>query len=216
MKCIFLGPTGRNISNLTLSTFSICPPVKRGDCLSIIQSHEPGLMVIVDGNFHQCLAVAHKEIILSIEAGWEVWGVSSMGAIRAAELNIAGMHGYGDIYERYKTDPDYRDDEVTLLHETCYPYRAVSEPMIHLQFALNELTAQKLLTKKEAMEVAGELRSMWFGDRNWNLMKTLIFNKVNSEIKRNKIVSILENKTRFQKKQFDLTQFLESTPWEYQ
>ncbi|WP_425300876.1 TfuA-like protein, partial [Nocardia wallacei] len=33
------------------------------------------------------------EIREALEAGWSVWGLSSMGAIRAAEMRLLGMRG---------------------------------------------------------------------------------------------------------------------------
>jgi len=47
-------------------------------------------------------------------AGARVLGASSMGALRASELDIYGMEGIGLIYQAYKSGHLVSDDEVAL------------------------------------------------------------------------------------------------------
>ncbi len=117
---MFAGPTLARASAiapaLDLSGIIILPPVKRGDVTRVVQGPEPGVLAIVDGYFHlENLSVGHLEIRLALKRGWQVWGLSSMGAIRAAEMHHMGVHGWGLVFERYRDDPDFRDDEVALL-----------------------------------------------------------------------------------------------------
>ena len=55
-------------------------------------------ILIVDGEFGQSLSVWHKEILHALHRGIRVVGASSMGALRAAELDRFGMEGVGEIY----------------------------------------------------------------------------------------------------------------------
>src|SRR3569832_1918730 len=48
-------------------------------------------VAIVDGEFGQSLAVSVTEIKAALARGVEVWGASSMGALRAAECAGLGM-----------------------------------------------------------------------------------------------------------------------------
>ncbi len=96
-------------------------------------------MAIVDGQFLRCLSVGHAEIRLAIAKSWQVWGLSSMGAIRACEMKHLGMRGYGEVYQWYCRDECFRDDEVALMHRPNPPYDAVSEPLIHIRVWLQEL-----------------------------------------------------------------------------
>ena len=59
------------------------PPIKRGDLDSIATGSIVG---IVDGVFHQDLSVSPREVHLAIGRGVTIFGSSSMGALRAAEV----------------------------------------------------------------------------------------------------------------------------------
>ena len=80
-----------------------------------------------------------REIRDALARGWSVWGLSSMGAIRAREMAHLGVRGYGRVFERFCQGDDFQDDEVALLHEATSPYRAVSEPLFHLREAVAHL-----------------------------------------------------------------------------
>ena len=92
------------------------PPIKRGDLVALHDMCVPASVAIVDGVFHQVPAVGHQEIRSLLRAGWRIWGLSSMGAIRAYELREHGMEGYGFVFDWFCQNTDFRDDEVALLH----------------------------------------------------------------------------------------------------
>ncbi len=85
---------GTAVAALKRERIIVLPPVKRGDVEKLISEREPGAMAIVDGLFQQCLSVGHAEIRSAVAAGWQVWGLSSMGAIRAYEMRNMGVRGY--------------------------------------------------------------------------------------------------------------------------
>jgi len=60
--------------------------------------------------------VAHKEILDVLKKGVTVVGGSSMGALRAAELDAFGMVGAGRIYECYRSGRIEADDEVAVTY----------------------------------------------------------------------------------------------------
>ena len=98
------------------------PPVRRLDVAKLTATERrPGTLVIVDGLFHDTLAVGHAEIREAMRRGWRVWGLSSMGAIRAREMAPLGMKGFGRVFERFEAEADFQDDEVALLHEPRPP-----------------------------------------------------------------------------------------------
>ena len=69
-------------------------PIQRGD-LGQAMKERPDIIAIIDGVFHQSSAVGHKEILNVIKNGVKVYGASSMGALRASELDTLGMVGVG-------------------------------------------------------------------------------------------------------------------------
>src|SRR5690554_3186262 len=98
------------------------PPAQCDDILSAMRL-KPKIIVLIDGNFEFCAAVWHKELLYALSQNIVVYGASSMGAIRAAELSVFGMRGFGKIFEWYVSGEIERDDEVALMHgpeETKY------------------------------------------------------------------------------------------------
>ena len=71
---------------------------------------------IVDGYFDTVPSVWHKEILVAMQRGVHVFGASSMGALRAAELHPFGMVGIGQVYEWYRDGTIDADDEVAVAH----------------------------------------------------------------------------------------------------
>src|SRR2546423_11456380 len=173
---LFSGPTLHRalaMGSPRLLDVVVLPPVQRGDVDRIVQSagRDTGVMIICDGFFHlKTLAVGHAEIRNALRRGWIVWGLSSMGAIRACEMRHMGMRGYGECFEAYCADPEFRDDEVALLHESDPPYREASEPLIHMRRAVAHLCDAQLLSAEAGQRVIASLYDMWFGDRTLALL----------------------------------------------
>ena len=66
--------------------------------------------------------------------GIHVYGAASIGALRAAELDVFGMRGIGRIYEDFRDGVLEDDDEVAVLHgpeELGYP--PVTEAMVNIR-----------------------------------------------------------------------------------
>jgi hypothetical protein len=168
---LFAGPTlarARIIDPaLPLAGIDIRLPVKRGDVPFIIKENkEPGTLILVDGLFHYEMAVGHAEIRSALHRGWTVWGLSSMGAIRAREMSALGVKGYGQVYELFcQENMDFRDDEVTLLHDVAPTYAELSEPLAHIRVALAALVERRIIAEDIRGQVVAELENMWFGDR---------------------------------------------------
>jgi hypothetical protein len=137
---LFAGPTLARSphARVLVRGVSVRSPVKRGDVERLVEAYpasrgRPGVIVLADGLFHDTLAVGHAELRAALRAGWRLWGLSSMGAIRAHEMAPLGMRGFGRVYERFQAEPDFQDDEVALLHGPAPEYRTLSEPLVHLR-----------------------------------------------------------------------------------
>jgi hypothetical protein len=172
---LFAGPTLARIrrwDGVALDAVEVRPPIARGDLERLVHERERGTAIVVDGLFHLGrLAVGHAELRDALARGWQVWGLSSMGAIRAAEMASYGMRGFGKVFARYRDEPDFRDDEVTLLHEPDEPYRELSEPLIHLREGVRHLVARGALDRELGARVIGELEERWFGERTLQLWR---------------------------------------------
>ena len=89
---VFLGPSLEREAAEKILPAEYLPPAKRGDLLRAAQDGA-GIIGLIDGVFHQESAVAHREILAALKKGVRVVGASSMGALRAAEMDTLGMTG---------------------------------------------------------------------------------------------------------------------------
>lgn len=209
---MFVGPTLNGSASLVeRSGVKLLPPVKRGDIERLVSTRRPGVVAIVDGQFHQCLAVGHAEIRLAIAKGWQVWGLSSMGAIRACEMRHLGMRGYGEVYDWFCRDEDFRDDEVALTHAASAPYVALSEPLIHIRIWLQELLQNRMLIAAQEKRLLRQLMSMWYGDRTLSGARAMVLSEIPGRVR--DVDKSLADFDRFRLKSHDLSDFLRDQPW---
>jgi hypothetical protein len=208
-RVLFVGPTlHRGLAakvELALDGFDVQPPARRGDVERLV-AEPPGIIVLADGYFHlHNLTIGHAELRHALEAGWRVWGVSSMGAIRAAEMRELGMRGAGTVYQHYVDDPAFRDDEVALLHEPEPPYRTFSEPLVHVRAWLAAMVEAGAITAERRSELIATLMPMWFGDRTHAALKSLVGPD---------LASWVDRLDAYQLKSQDLAELLRARPWE--
>jgi hypothetical protein len=132
MIYMFAGPTISH-DQIKLHLDCVClPPVCHGDILQVLEA-KPTAIGIIDGYFEGAPSVWHKEILYALNQGVHVFGSSSMGALRAAELYPFGMQGVGKIFHWYKEGVIDADDEVAVLHGPIdVGYVAVSEPLVNI------------------------------------------------------------------------------------
>lgn len=211
---VFVGPTIFNVQPDVFRNLNVqlLEPVRRGDIDKLISERPSGNIAIVDGTFHSYPSVGHVEIQKALLSGWNVWGLSSMGAIRAAELHQYGMKGFGRVYQEYIEDTDFSDDEVTLVHESQYPYRPISEPLIHIREFVSSLVLDGHLTVHDSERVLHSMKNRWYGARTMQLLKKEI--SKHSDISDAYTMPSFSNFRRFRVKTLDLVRFFEEKPWE--
>ncbi len=162
---IFVGPsldlkTARQI----LPDAVYLPPVKRGDAAAAAEGTD--IMVIIDGVFFQDRAVGHREILGVIKSGVKVFGSSSMGALRASELDTLGMTGIGKIYHQYKSGEIIADDEVGLVYDQ-ETGMALSEPMVNMRASFSKAESAGILTKEEETALLKSCKAIYYPDRTY-------------------------------------------------
>src|SRR5690606_30683776 len=107
---VFIGPSLSLAEAREILDADYRHPIARGDIESLLND-PPHIIGIIDGVFHQQPAVSHKEIIQALKAGIMIVGASSMGALRAAELDSMGMVGIGTVYQYYRDGTIESDDD---------------------------------------------------------------------------------------------------------
>ena len=84
---VFLGPSlSWDEAREILPDATFLPPAKAGDVYLAVKRGAT-VIAIIDGVFEQVPSVWHKEVLYALSLGVHVFGASSMGALRAAELH---------------------------------------------------------------------------------------------------------------------------------
>ncbi|HEX7837898.1 MAG TPA: TfuA-like protein [Kofleriaceae bacterium] len=163
---VFVGPTlpAAEVS-ARLPGARVLPPVAVGDLLGLARRRGLRQIAIIDGVFEHMAAVWHKEILLALERGIAVWGASSMGALRAAELAAFGMRGVGGIYRDFAAGRLVADDEVAVAHLPAeYGFRATSEALVNLRYGIARAPMLGARTRAARVELA---RARFYRERSW-------------------------------------------------
>ena len=159
---VFAGPSiSRERIRAITTTVRIEDPIRRGDMQRLA---EFDTFVILDGEFGQSLSVSPKEILDVIDAGKTVIGASSMGALRASELDCYGMTGIGWVYRRFARARVRRDDEVALVFSP-FDFTPVTIPMVCVEYWLEVLLDESVLAPKEARAISKAVGKVFFADR---------------------------------------------------
>lgn len=167
---VFLGPS-LSVSEAQKHLDAIyLPPCAMSDVYRALD-YNPTAILIVDGFFEQCPAVWHKEILYAMSQAIPVYGCSSMGALRAAELHQFGMVGLGKIFEDFAALRLEDDDEVTVVHtEKTDGYRPISEAMVNIRYALKTAAESGLLTAEQAESLVTAAKNIFYPRRNWQVV----------------------------------------------
>ena len=169
---VFLGPSLPLAEAEKISLADYYPPAARGDIYRIVASGVRSI-VLIDGIFDNARSVWQRELLDALGEGIEVLGASSMGALRAAELNVFGMVGHGAIFEWYKDGLIDGDDEVALLHgpedlEFC----ALSEPLVNIRSTLQHAVRDRCMTDDQARQLLDHAKRTYYPERSFRHLLT--------------------------------------------
>jgi hypothetical protein len=141
--------------------------VARGDLLREAWGQEDRV-VIIDGFFREGLSVAHKEILWLLNEGVQVIGAASMGALRAAELNLYGMTGVGSVFDMYATREIDGDDEVAVQHGPAdLGYPALTVAMVNIRYGCREGAKTGLVPTTISERIVDVAKARPFAHRTW-------------------------------------------------
>lgn len=147
------------------------PPAAAGDLIALLDDPPEGVCLI-DGFFDSCSAPWHKELLLLMARGSFMVGASSMGALRAAELDRFGMTGVGAIYRAYRNGLLKGDDEVALIHAPArLGWVPLTVPMVEVRATLNEAVKAGVFDGSAARAVRAAVHDIHFEDRDWPAMR---------------------------------------------
>jgi len=150
---------------------AFAPPIQRGDLVADLKNNVR-VIAIIDGKFDHYLAISPNEILDALRAGVKVYGASSMGAFRAAELDRFGMIGVGKVYQFIKDQAIFRDDFLAQLF--FEGGEVLTTTYIDFHFA----SAHYLQENQHHTEVVAGLRTifqeLFYANRTLEHMETLL------------------------------------------
>lgn len=143
------------------------PPIQRGDIWNDIKDRVQ-VIAIIDGKFHQNLPVSINEIMDGLRCGIAIYGSSSMGALRAAELRTQGMIGHGKIFEFIRDNPYFRDDYLgQVFEEKRERLQKKSRPYIDFYFNVEAMVSSSQISRRTGDALNTLYRNLPYPNRNW-------------------------------------------------
>lgn len=143
------------------------PPCRMGDVLDATLAGARAI-VIIDGLFESTPAVWHKEILYALHCGLPVFGGSSMGALRAVELQAFGMIGVGKIFRDFEAGLLEDDDEVAVAHAAEeFGFGCKSEAMVNIRHGLACARDAGVIAEETRLALCAAAKALHFPQRSW-------------------------------------------------
>lgn len=171
----FVGPTLSAAEARTHLDAIYLPPIGQGDVVRAVFEHAPSAIVIIDGAFAQRPAVRHKEILWAMARGVRMFGASSMGAIRAAELNGYGMVGEGFVYRWYRRTTLADDADVAVaMAPVELGSHALSDALVDMRLTLKRAERERVIGRELRMLLEQSARSLHFMERSYATILSIV------------------------------------------
>jgi hypothetical protein len=167
---IFTGPTINHADAVKIFPAGIYhDPISQGDIPKLIKNYNVKAVAIIDGFFEGVPSVWHKEILHALSENIFVFGSSSMGALRAAELHDFGMVGTGEIFNLYYNKIIEDDDEVAVLHGPKeIGYHPFSEAMVNIRATLKKAIDFQIINYEDACKIIYNAKELFYKKRNYH------------------------------------------------
>lgn len=179
---IFVGPSAGESKFKVPDYVTIHPPIRRFDLEKL--GPGPGQIVIVDGVFNSTQSISLTEIRDSLSRGWNITGLSSMGALRAIEAGPLGMRGEGVVYRWLRRFQVEDDDEVAQVIDPETGL-AVSQAMVELRAFIQKLFRSGFIDKVERSALISECKRSFFPGRNLtDVARSPILQKHSAEVQK--------------------------------
>jgi hypothetical protein len=151
------------------------PPAQQGDVFEAVEIARPRAIAIIDGLFHDSPAVRHREILWALRRGVRVFGSSSMGALRAAELAPQGMIGVGLIYRWYRSALLAGDDEVAqALGPAELGFRPLSDALIDMRLTFRRAERAGVIPRHLRQQLEAAAKRLFYRDRTYPAVLDLV------------------------------------------
>ena len=166
LPIIFLGPSLQINKAKKIINAEFKPPARKGDFINLSLLRDKRDIVLIDGVFLQEYPPTPIEVFQVINnKNFKVYGASSIGALRAVELEKFGMKGMGKIFELFKKNLINSDDEIAVTFDS--EYNLLSEAMIDIRYNIF-LGWKKGIIDKETKDIMVKLaKRIYFPFRSY-------------------------------------------------
>jgi TfuA protein len=166
---VYLGPTLNRDEASKILEADYRDPAKKGDFLRLSHtSDEKKYVGFIDGVFLHDYPPSPIEVYhLATRKNIELIGASSLGALRAVELEKFGMKGIGKIFQLFKNGILNADDEVAV---TFVRDKNIlqSEALIDIRFNLFLAYKKGIITKQTKKRFVRIAKNIYFPFRNYD------------------------------------------------
>lgn len=175
---IFLGPSLSHKKAKQILDADYRFPAKKGDLLNLLTltSTEKIQIGLVDAVFLQDYPPTPIEVyqLVARSNQFQVFGASSLGALRAVELEKYGMIGIGKIFDFYKRNIIDADDEIAVTFDQ-YQNNLISEALIDIRYNLFLAYKHGIINKEVKRNMIKIAKKIYFPYRTYDniINKTL-------------------------------------------
>lgn len=171
---VFLGPSLSIEKARKIINAEFLPPAKKGDFIKLSLISEKKIIILIDGVFLQDYPPTPIEVFQVVNKNnFQLYGASSLGALRAVELEKFGMKGYGQVFELFKKNIINSDDEVAVTFDNSY--NLLSEAMIDIRYNLFLAFKKGIIDKETKQLITRTAKKIYFPFRSYeNIVKKSI------------------------------------------
>jgi TfuA protein len=186
---VFVGPSLDTEKARNVLEADYRPPAKKGDLIRLIMSLDDRETVVglIDGYFLLDYPPTPIEVYqLIVRHNTIVIGSSSIGALRAVELEKFGMIGIGKIFELFKYGKLDADDEVAVTFSQDL-YQLQSEAMVDIRYNLYLSLRKGVIDKETKVAITKVAKNIYFPFRTYqNIVEETIkrFPKLDDKARR--------------------------------
>ena len=175
---IFLGPTMDVVEAQQILDADYRPPAKKGDFLGLATMPEGKHFVgFIDGVFLHDYPPSPIEVYqLLLKKNFFLAGSSSLGALRAVELEKYGMIGIGKVFELYKKGIIFADDEVAVTYAPG-DYKLQSEAMVDVRFNIFLARKRGIISEFCRSLLTKEAKALYFPYRTYETIINVCLKK---------------------------------------
>jgi hypothetical protein len=172
--CIFAGPSlAGHTAPPQIETF---PPATRGALTAALTSGYTRIG-FVDGALEESERLPLRELREALATpGVTVLGSASMGAVRAVQLESAGMRGHGHVFRLLRRGSVRDCDELYVLHApAALRYRCLTLPLVNIRYTVRAMRLAGHLARTEEQALLSCMRDVPWFDRDRHSLSAAVY-----------------------------------------